>query len=101
MERRQDRYSYRPSAAKQEPTETVGRPWQESPGFSPGSGSRTWCRLQDEASCLLLADLVDDTAGPLTALSAFTDVMAELKGDRLAEPLTMEQLPPIGSYRFF
>lgn len=25
---------------KQEPTETVRRPWQESPGFNPGSGSQ-------------------------------------------------------------
>ncbi|CAL9654089.1 hypothetical protein [Streptomyces sp. enrichment culture] len=61
----------------------------------------TWCKLQDGETFLLLVDLEDDDANPLAALSAFTDVMAELKGDWIAEPLTMEQLTPIGSYRLF
>jgi hypothetical protein len=61
----------------------------------------TWCRLQDGETYLLLVDLDDDANNPLAALSAFTDMMAELRGNWIAEPLTMEQLTPIGSYRLF
>jgi hypothetical protein len=61
----------------------------------------SWCRLQDSQTYLLVVDLDDDTKNPLAALSAFTDVMAELKGKWIAEPLAMEQLTPIGSYRLF
>ncbi|MGW1657323.1 hypothetical protein ACWCQD_33250, partial [Streptomyces atratus] len=33
-------FGSRHSAKKQEPTETVSRPWQESPSFRAGSGSQ-------------------------------------------------------------
>ncbi|POX52000.1 hypothetical protein C3489_18795 [Streptomyces sp. Ru71] len=61
----------------------------------------TWCRLQDEGNYLFLVDFDDDAVNPLADLPAWTDVMADLKGSWIAEPLTMEQLTPIGSYRFF
>ncbi|MFI1098728.1 hypothetical protein [Streptomyces sp. NPDC020917] len=61
----------------------------------------SWCKLADEGSYLLVVDLQDDAANPLAAIPAFGAVMGELKGKWAAQPLTMEQLTPIGSYGLF
>jgi hypothetical protein len=60
-----------------------------------------WCKLPDGETYLLLVDLDDDSNNPLAAVPAFKDVQADLKNNWVAEPLVVEQLVPVGSYRLF
>jgi hypothetical protein len=60
-----------------------------------------WCRLPGDETYVLLVDLEDDGDNPLTSVPAFKDVQNSLKNDWIAEPIVMEQLTPVGSYRFF
>lgn len=60
-----------------------------------------WCKLPDGQNYVLIVDLDDDGNNPLTAVPAFKEVMDKLKNDWIAEPLAVEQLTPVGSYRLF
>jgi hypothetical protein len=61
----------------------------------------SWSKLADGVSFVLVVDLEDDAVNPLAGIAEFGAVMAELKGKWIAEPLVMEQLTPVGSYRLF
>jgi hypothetical protein len=60
-----------------------------------------WCKLPDGETYVLLVGLDDDANNPLVAVPAFKDVLNSLKNDWIAEPLVVEQLTPVGSYRLF
>ena len=61
----------------------------------------TWTKLADGGTYVLMVNLDDDANNPLAALPAFRETMDKLKTEWIAEPLVVEQLTPVGSYRFF
>lgn len=60
-----------------------------------------WNKLPDGETFVLVVHLDDDRANPLLGLPEFKDVMDRLKTQWVAEPLTVEPLTRIASYRLF
>ncbi|WBB63119.1 hypothetical protein O7599_11570 [Streptomyces sp. WMMC500] len=60
-----------------------------------------WCMLPDRRTLIIVVDLEDDENNPLQTLPTFQETMKGLKGEWLTEPLSLEPLTALGSYRLF
>lgn len=58
------------------------------------------CRLADGETYVILLELDDDENNPLFTVPLFKEVQDRVK-DWIAEPPVVEELTPVGSYRFF
>ncbi|MFD3924377.1 hypothetical protein [Streptomyces sp. NPDC058595] len=60
-----------------------------------------WTRLDDGESYVFVVEFENGDNTPLLAVPAFKEVMARLKSEWISEPLVVERLTPIGSYKLF
>jgi hypothetical protein len=60
-----------------------------------------WCKLADGTGYVLVVDLDDDANNPLLTVPEFSAVMDKLKNQWVSEPLAVQQMTPIGSYKLF
>ncbi|MEU0699102.1 hypothetical protein ABZ349_34775 [Streptomyces niveus] len=60
-----------------------------------------WTKLEDGETYVFLVEFENDDNTPLLAVPAFKEVMATLKSEWIAEPLIVERLTPVGSYKLF
>ncbi|WP_326798497.1 hypothetical protein OG946_26495 [Streptomyces sp. NBC_01808] len=61
----------------------------------------SWCKLADGRTLVLVVDLEDDEKNPLLTMPAFQETMNGLKNEWIAEPLSVEPMTSLGSYRLF
>ncbi|AUH40617.1 hypothetical protein [Streptomyces sp. CMB-StM0423] len=61
----------------------------------------SWCKLADGRTLVLVVDLADDEKNPLLTMPAFQEAMNGLKNEWISEPLSVEPMTSLGSYRLF